>query len=161
MSDEFDTFRDFLKEHGLKLTAQRETILRRTLQIDKHFSAEELFEVLRRENRGISKATVYRTLALLVEANLLDALDFDRGHMLYERATHGEAHHDHLICVRCKRIFEFHCEEIEVLQDQITQRYDFEMVSHTHQIYGVCGRCRRQEPEPPPKRRASRRIRSV
>jgi len=157
VSDELETFREFLKDHGLKLTAQRGAILARTLQIDEHFSAEELFEVLRRESRGISKATVYRTLALLVEAELLDARDFDRGHMLYERATH-EAHHDHLICVRCKRIFEFHCEEIEQLQEQISQRYDFEMVSHTHHIYGVCGRCRRQEGDG--KRRAPRRVRS-
>lgn len=139
--EELELFRDFLKARGHKLTHQRETILRRTLQINEHFSAEQLFELLRSESKGISKATVYRTLALLVEAKLLDALDFDRGFLLYERSTH-EAHHDHLICVRCKRIFEFHNEEIEKLQEQIATRYDFEMVSHTHHIYGLCGRCR-------------------
>jgi len=139
--DELETFRRFLKERGHKLTLQREAIVRRIQRIDKHFSAEELFEVLRGENKSTSKATVYRTLALLVEANLLDALDFERGHLLYERAK-SEAHHDHLICIACKRIFEFRNEEIERLQEQVARRHDFEMVSHTHQIYGVCSRCK-------------------
>ena len=143
MSDRVENFRDFLKGEGLKLTHQRETILRRVLKVDAHFSAEELFDLLREQSSGISKATVYRTLSLLVEAKLLDALDFERGHMLYERAT-KEAHHDHLICVACKKIFEFHNEEIERLQEQIAEKYDFEMVSHTHQIYGLCGHCRRK-----------------
>ncbi len=147
MSDELERFREFLKQRGHKLTQQRESILRRIQRIDEHFSAEELFEVLRREARGISKATVYRTLSLLVEANVLDAVDFERGHMLYEKASQ-QAHHDHLICVACKQILEFHHEEIERLQEQVARRYDFSMVSHTHQIYGVCGRCRRSGVDP-------------
>jgi Fur family ferric uptake transcriptional regulator len=139
-----DGFREFLKERGLKLTQQRLTILQRALDIDKHFSAEELYEELRGENRRISKATVYRTLALLVEAQFLDTHDFERGHTVYERAAHGKAHHDHLLCVACDSVYEFHNDEIERLQEEVAQRFDFSMVSHTHQIYGICGRCRRQ-----------------
>ena len=147
MADDFETFCAVLKEKGLKLTNQREVVLRRILELDKHFSAEELFDDLRRENRNISKATVYRTLARLVEAKLLVALDFDRGHLLYERAHHdASAHHDHLICLHCKRIFEFHSAEIERLQEQIASHFEFRMVSHTHQIYGICGRCARNDP---------------
>ena len=143
MTEPITIFQEFLKKQGQKLTQQREAILQRVLLVDEHFSAEDLFELLRKENRGISKATVYRTLSLLVEAQLLDSLDFERGHMLYELHTKGDSHHDHLICITCKRIFEFHNEEIERLQEEVAKRYDFEMVSHTHQIYGVCGRCKR------------------
>lgn len=143
MDGEADTFQGYLRTKGLKLTSQRAAILDRVLSIRKHFSAEELFESLRQDTRGISKATVYRTLALLVEAGLLDEHDFERGHRLYERAT-NRAHHDHLICVSCNRIVEFHSDEIEEIQEQVAREHDFEMVSHTHQIFGVCPRCRRE-----------------
>jgi Fur family ferric uptake transcriptional regulator len=139
---EADTFRRFLKTRGLKLTTQRGAILDHAVSVRGHFSAEELFEGLRGVG-GISKATVYRTLALLVEAGLLDEHDFERGHKVYERST-NRAHHDHLICVACNRIVEFHSEEIERIQEQIARTHDFEMVSHTHQVFGLCPRCRRE-----------------
>ena len=146
MGDELTVFRDFLKTHNHKLTHQREALARRILEIDRHFSADELFALLRSEKHGISKATVYRTLALLVEAEVLDALNFERGHMVYER--HGkQSHHDHLICTACDRVFEFHCDEIERLQDDIAEGYDFKMSHHTHHIYGLCGRCQSADPE--------------
>lgn len=143
MDPEAETFQAYLKTQGLKLTSQRATILERVLEIRKHFSAEELFESLRADTQGISKATVYRTLALLVSCGLLDEHDFERGHKLYERST-NRAHHDHLICVACNRIVEFHSEEIEKIQEQVARSHEFEMVSHTHQIFGVCPRCRRE-----------------
>lgn len=138
---EIEAFRQFLKKRDLKLTAQRNVIFQRILREDKHFSAEELFEALKREKRPASKATVYRTLQLLVEARLLDQVDFDRGFKLYER-TLGHRHHDHLICVECSRVVEFHDEELETVQGDVVQRYDFNMISHTHKIYGICSDCR-------------------
>jgi len=141
--DEVERFREFLREQGLKLTSQREDLLHRVRRIRKHFSAEELFDLLKDDRSRISKATVYRTLALLVEAGLVEEHDFDRGHKLYEWA-HREPHHDHLICVTCNRIIEFHNEEIERLQEAVAAYYDFQMVSHTHQIFGHCRRCQRE-----------------
>lgn len=139
MSSEAETFQRFLRTRGLKLTTQRQAILDRALTLRKHFSAEDLFDDLRGA-RGISKATVYRTIALLVEAELLDEHDFERGHKVYERAS-PRAHHDHLICVKCNRIIEFHDAEIERLQEQVARAQGFEVVWHTHQIFGVCPRC--------------------
>lgn len=155
MDGEADTFQSYLRTQGLKLTSQRGTILERVLSIRKHFSAEELFESLRQDTHGISKATVYRTLALLVQAGLLDEHDFERGHKLYERAS-NRSHHDHLICVSCSRIVEFHNDEIEEIQEQVAREHDFEMVSHTHQIFGVCPRCRREGGGARPRRAATR-----
>jgi len=134
-------FREFLAKRELKLTEQRQIIFQRILREEKHFSAEELLEALRRERRSISKATVYRTLQLLVEAKLLDQVDFDRGFKLYER-TLGHSHHDHLICVECSRVVEFHDEALELLQESIVKKYDFEMISHIHKVYGRCSDCR-------------------
>ena len=144
MATEVETFADYLRDQGLKLTAQREGILGRVLRIKKHFSAEQLFDLLRDEGSGISKATVYRTLTLLVEAGLLAEHDFERGHKLYENAAHQD-HHDHLICVDCGRIVEFHNERIEELQEEIASMFDFRMVSHTHQIFGQCPTCQTKD----------------
>lgn len=141
MGAEADEFQRYLKTKGLKLTSQREGILERVLMVRKHFSAEELFDSLRDDPRGISKATVYRTLALLVEAGLLEEHDFERGHKVYERAA-NRTHHDHLICVACHRIVEFHDEQIERRQEQVAREHGFEVVSHTHQIFGRCPSCR-------------------
>jgi Fur family ferric uptake transcriptional regulator len=138
---EIEAFKAFLKKKDLKLTAQRNVIFQRVLREPGHFSAEELFESLKREKRAISKATVYRTLQLLVEARLLDQVDFDRGFKQYER-TLGHKHHDHLICVECSRVVEFHDEELEAVQTSVVTRFDFEMLSHVHKIYGICSECR-------------------
>jgi Fur family transcriptional regulator, ferric uptake regulator len=152
VAGEADVFQKFLRARGLKLTVQRQAILDRAIELRKHFGAEDLYESLRQDTRGISKATVYRTIALLVEAGLLDEHDFERGHKLYERAS-PRAHHDHLICLACGRIVEFHDEQIERIQEQVARTHEFEMVSHTHQIFGVCPRCR-SEGAVPPRRRA-------
>jgi Fur family ferric uptake transcriptional regulator len=139
-STDVETFQRFLRTQGLKLTTQRHAILERVLALSKHFSADELHEGLRDE-KGISKATIYRTLLLLVQAQILDEHEFGQGHTVYERAS-ARAHHDHLICVRCGRIVEFENDEIERIQEAVAREHDFEMVSHTHQIFGVCPRCR-------------------
>ena len=138
--EETEAFRHFLKKKDLKLTAQRNIIFQRILREDSHFSAEDLFDSLKREKRSISKATVYRTLQLLVGARLLDQVDFDRGFKLYER-TLGHKHHDHLICIECNRVVEFHDEELEAVQAEVINRYDFSMISHIHKIYGICSDC--------------------
>jgi Fur family ferric uptake transcriptional regulator len=135
-------FQEFLKTRGLKLTSQRNIISRKVFGTHKHFSAEELLEDLRREKRPISKATVYRTLALLEEANLLNSIDFQRGYKFYEH-THiiGHEHHEHIVCVECFKVIEFTDPELETFHDRIARRLGFRVISHTYKIYGVCAAC--------------------
>jgi Fur family ferric uptake transcriptional regulator len=140
---EIDLFTAFLKRRGLKLTEQRRKTLARALSEPKHFSADQLLSDLHGQDATISKATVYRTLALLVEAQLLDAVDFERGHMLYERA-HAHQHHDHLICTVCHQVTEFHDEAIENAQHEVARAHKFEVAWHTHKLYGVCNDCRKK-----------------
>jgi Fur family ferric uptake transcriptional regulator len=140
---EFSVFSAFLKRRGLKLTEQRRHVLARALAEPKHFSAEQLLTNIKRQDSSISKATVYRTLALLVESHLLDSVDFERGHMLYERAL-GHMHHDHLICTECGRIVEFHDEAIEKAQQAVAQHHKFEVAWHTHKLYGLCASCKKK-----------------
>ena len=131
-----------LKDKGLKLTEQRRRLLQRALSHHKHFSAEELYESLRQKRSGISRATVYRTLKLLAENEVLDVHDFDRGYRLYESRI-GRHHHDHLVCLRCGRITEFENPDIETEQEKVGKRYHFKILSHSHKLYGMCQSCRK------------------
>ena len=130
-----------LREQGVKLTVQRREAVAQALSKRRHFSAEELYGELKRRHAGISRATVYRTLRLLAEHNVLEVHDFDRGYRLYESRL-GRHHRDHLICLKCRRIVEFENQEIEKEQDHVAKRYHFKILSHSHKIYGLCSRCR-------------------
>ena len=137
---ELRAFLEFLRKKDLKFTSQRELILKAVFTGHRHFTADQLFEEVRQKDRTISRATVYRTLSLFVEANLLDANDFERGHLFYERKF-GYEHHDHLVCIDCGKIMEFRNQEIEKIQDQVTEEYAFKPLYHRHQIFGQCAKC--------------------
>ena len=133
-------FSDFLEKKNLKLTSQRRTILRQGSEAKGHFSAEDLLKFSKKADSTISKATVYRTLALLKEANVLEEQDFGEGKKLYEIAV-SRKHHDHLICIKCGRIIEFENEPIEHLQDEVANRNQFKIVYHSLKIFGFCKNC--------------------
>jgi Fur family ferric uptake transcriptional regulator len=139
---ELAIFQEYLKTRGLKLTSQRNVIAKKVLGTHRHFSAEELLLDLRGEKRRISKATVYRTLALLEESNLINSIDFQRGYKFYEH-THlaGHEHHEHLVCIECFKVIEFTDPDLETFHDRIARRHGFQVVSHTYKIFGVCANC--------------------
>ena len=141
MKKALDTLRSYLKTHDLKLTRQRRHALEGVLGLPSHFTAEELLEHLQRRGTPVSKATVYRTLALLVESGHLETRDFGRGALLYEHVE-GTTHHDHIVCLECGRIVEFRNEQIEEMQKRIAQRKGFKIESHVLKIYGRCKECR-------------------
>ena len=134
-----DTFSKFLEKKDLKLTNQRRTILRQALR-DGHFSAETLLDFSKKEDPTISKATVYRTLALLKESRILEEQDFGNGKKVYERAQ-GRKHHDHFVCIRCGKIIEFENEPIERLQDAEAKKHKFAIVYHSLKLFGFCRTC--------------------
>ncbi len=133
------SFTDFLSQKDLKLTSQRRTILHEAMR-DGHFSAEDLLEFSKKEDPTLSKATVYRTLALLKESKILEEQDFGDGKKLYERAQ-GRKHHDHLICIKCGKIIEFENERIEHLQDSEAKKHSFQIVYHSLKLFGFCRSC--------------------
>ena len=135
-------FSEFLENKALKLTSQRRSILRQAVEAKGHFSAEELLKYAKQQDPTISKATVYRTLALLKESKILEEQDFGDGKKLYERAQ-GRKHHDHLVCVKCGKIIEFENEEIEKLQDAEAKKNQFQVVYHSHKLFGFCKDCSR------------------
>lgn len=135
-----DKFRIYLKSNGLRFTPERRFILGEIFSSHRHFDVEELYQRLRRKGKSISRATIYRTLPLLVESGLVrEALRCqDRVH--YEH-TLGHEHHDHLLCIKCGRVIEFKDEAIEKLQDGICKRYGFKPIEHRLGIRGYCKVC--------------------
>lgn len=131
----------WLKQRGLRTTRERRIILSHAFEHFGHFEAGDLLESLRRHGQRISRATVYRTIAQLVETGLLRRHDTADRRTFYEPCF-GREHHEHMLCVRCGRILEFVQHEIERLQDEVCRAHGFRPLSHTLQIRGVCEACR-------------------
>ncbi len=134
-------FKQLLKENALKFTIQREVILETLYNSDEHLNPEDLHKLIQKEhpelNTGI--ATVYRTLSMLEENNMVTSLSFGAQGKKYELGA--KDHHDHLICTQCGAIAEFVCEEIEARQEKIAFDFDFKISDHSMQIYGICKTC--------------------
>jgi Fur family transcriptional regulator, ferric uptake regulator len=134
-----DRLTEYMRRKGLKLTRQRETILRAFLSGQKHVAIDELLGATRKLHPGVGHATVYRTMKLFVEAGIAHEHNFSDGPAQYEPAHAGDdEHHDHLICTACDRIIEFENAEIEVLQDQVATTHGFRLTDHRMQLFGVC-----------------------
>jgi len=128
---------------GLKLTKPREKIVEDILatKAGEHFTADQLWHRLGKRHKRVSKATVYRTLNLLVGKKMVEEHDFGKGEKFYERMVE-RPHHDHLICIRCGRIIEFENPQIERLQEDIAGQEGFKIAYHSHKLFGTCSHCR-------------------
>ena len=130
-----------LKVKGVRLTAQRQLVVRRAVAY-LHFTSEELVRDVRSIDPSVARGTVYRTLALLHDVGVVEKHDFRYGPPNYE-VTFAKAHHDHLMCVECGEIIEFQEPRVETLQEAVVKRYGYQLLSHTHKLYGLCRRCQR------------------
>jgi Fur family ferric uptake transcriptional regulator len=140
-------FGAFLQQQGLKLTSEREALVREIFSIHYHFEADELLFKMKQNNVKISRATVYRTLELLVKSGLVRRVHLGEDHYHYEHVS-GNSHHDHLICTACGSVIEFHDEELEQRQREICERKKFTPTFHNLQILGLCDACRRKGEQP-------------
>lgn len=122
-------------DKGMKMTEQRRVIARVLSEADDHPDVEEVYRRATEEDPRISIATVYRTVRLLEEANILARHDFGDGRARYEEVP--EEHHDHLIDITSGKVLEFHNEEIEKLQQEIARKHGFRLVGHRLELYGV------------------------
>lgn len=144
---EIDRFRAFLQTQGLKLTGERTALLREIFATHYHFEADELLFKMKEKSVKISRATVYRTLELLVKSGMVRRVHLGEDHYHYEHVR-GDSHHDHLICTTCGNVIEFHDEELEARQREVCERKKFTPTFHNLQILGVCGACRKKGEQP-------------
>ncbi len=134
-------FEGFLRSKKLKLTGERMAILNAVFLQKNHFDAEALHVDLRNKGGNISRATVYRTLDLLVQCGLVRKNSLGSSHANYE-ATQDNEHHDHLICLGCNKVIEFFRPDLETLQDKICTEKAFRPMHHSLQIFGLCADCK-------------------
>lgn len=128
-----------LKTKGLKVTHQRLAVLKVFQDGSKrHLTADDVFRSLLDAEPDIALATVYRVLTQLSDVGILVATHFDEGKATFELNEGG--HHDHMICVSCGTVVEFHDEHIEARQEFIAQQHGFRLLSHSMALYGVCSR---------------------
>lgn len=142
MLDALHVFQEYLLQKGYKNTQQRLHILQAFLEFQGHCAAEELLIEVRKRDPAVSKASVYRTLKLLCDAELAREMHFGDGFARFERRLDAEEHHDHLICERCGQTIEFFSAEIERLQEELAQQHNFSPTRHRLYLYGICPGCK-------------------
>lgn len=129
-----------LNRSGLRLTSPRMRILDHLASTHVHGTAEAIYRNLRRKFPGIGRATVFRALKVFARIGLADRTLFEAPNGRFESA--GKGHHDHMTCLRCGKVFEFHSPAIERLQRAQARRQGFLLVRHALELVGYCRSCR-------------------
>lgn len=132
---------DRVRPAGTKRSSKRDFILNVFLRQEGHLSADDLVDLIRREDQRISRATIYRTLQWMVDAGIARKVDFGEGRFRFEH-SYRHPRHFHLICKTCNRSFEFLSSDIEAIIEEIAAARGFTQRQSVLQIYGTCEECR-------------------
>ncbi|MEE8276350.1 MAG: Fur family transcriptional regulator [Alphaproteobacteria bacterium] len=122
-------------ERGLKLTGQRRVIARVLSESSDHPNVEQVYRRAAKFDPRISIATVYRTVRLFEEANILSKHDFGTRRARYEEVK--DSHHDHLIDTKSGKVIEFRNDEIEILQEKVARQLGYRLIGHRLELYAV------------------------
>jgi len=126
MSKELQIFHEYLQKKGLKLTKPREIILEEVFYTKKHFNVDELYDQIKRKYDNVSRATVYRTIPLLIEANLIKNALRCAAKDHYEH-IYGSVNHFHLVCKQCGKIIEEDLNEVEEVLQKYAELHNFKI----------------------------------
>jgi len=138
-----ERFRRYLRDHRQPVTRQRDQVAEVVLCSEDHLSVEQIRRQLKDQGEVVGLATIYRTLDLLVRSGLVRAHDFGQGFRRYEPMP-AQAHHHHLVCVRCGKVEEFSHDRLERMLPIIADEHGFQPERHRLEIYGVCRDCQRR-----------------
>lgn len=137
---EKEQFKKLFKQDNIDNFEERYRILEVFLQTERHVNVDELLQLLEENGYQLPPDLVRNTLKLMCRFGFAQKNRFDNGIVRYEHRHLGQ-HHDHMICTKCKNIFEFENEQLENLQVQIASTYNFHMLQHKMEIYGICSDC--------------------
>jgi len=136
-----NNLKTLLRNEGYKITPQRIAVIEEIIKDMGHRDSEAIYLAIKSSNIHVSRATVYRTLDILVQNQFVRKLNIGDGGALYESKI-DSLHHDHLICDTCGKIVEFMDSDIENLQEKIANKYQFSLQRHIHHLFGICKECR-------------------
>ena len=128
----------FLATKSLRMTSQRQAIIDAVFSTEEHFTAEQLLDWSRARERSVSRATVYRTLPLLTESELVREMDFGKDCKFYDPNYAQSPNHNHIICEDCEQIVEFERDQISRIEDEISHKLGFAVKSQHLQITASC-----------------------
>jgi len=141
MSPYIHLFRRYLREQGLPVTQQREVVANLIFNSSEHLSVEDIETALKEQGERIGKATIYRTMEILVRSGLVEEHDFGEGFKRYEHLFHREPVHGHLICTNCNAVSEVRSPEVARVQNQVARAAGFQPTRQRLEIYGLCAAC--------------------
>ena len=133
---------ELLRVQGYRVTAPREAIVEAILGFERAFSADDLLQHLSEGDSGVGRATVFRTLDMLVGLDLLDRLHAADGCHSYVLAHSQSQHYHHLICNSCGTVVPFESCNVETLYPSVSKETDFQISGHMLELFGLCGACR-------------------
>ncbi|MBW1812685.1 MAG: transcriptional repressor [Deltaproteobacteria bacterium] len=139
-SQEKEQFKKLFKQRKIDRFEDSLKILDVFLETERHVTANELIQLLHEKGYDFDPNFVRDTLKLMCRFGFVAKNRFKNGEIRYEHLHLGH-HHDHMICTKCKRIFEFEDEGLESLQAQIAKKHGFHMLQHRMEIYGICSNC--------------------
>ena len=135
-------FRRYLREQGLPVTQQREAVAEVVFESEGHLSVEDIEARLRERGEKTGKATVYRTMEMLVKSGLVAERDFGEGFKRYEHLFGQTPAHGHMVCEECGAVNEIHEAELKRLQDRIAADSGFTPSRYRLEIFGLCSSCK-------------------
>ncbi len=140
MKIEVEKFKEFLDVKKMRFTKGRKAIIEEILSLpNAHLDVEEIFARLRKRGVNVSRATLYRTLSLLVKGGVLKAVSLGEGHSHFESGISKKIH-GHMICGECKKVIEFESEEIKNILERIAYYRRFSINSVEIEVLGICNR---------------------
>ena len=133
-----EKFLAFLEQKNLRITLQRRAIVDIVFGTDQHFNAEQLLEWAREIDESVSRATVYRTLPLLTESGLVHEMDFGKDYKIYDPNYADHPNHNHIICDDCDKVVEFESDQLDTLENEISQNLGFHVKTQQLRINASC-----------------------
>jgi Fur family transcriptional regulator, ferric uptake regulator len=130
-------FTEYLEKHAHRKTAERFAILDEVYSLNDHFDADRLYSLMKAKKQEVSRATIYNTIELLLDANLVMKHQFGKNLALFEK-SYAYKQHDHLICEDCEHVFEFCDPRIQQIQTMIGDLLKFKIEHHSLHLFGRC-----------------------
>ena len=136
-------FSNHLEMNSFRKTLERFAIVEEIYKRTDHFDAEALYIHMKTRNYRVSRATVYNTLELLVNCDLVKKHQFGKNLAQYEK-SYGYKQHDHVICAHCSKVVEFCDPRIQQIKTMVGDLLNFEITHHALNLYGICGSCKKE-----------------